>query len=260
MDVFDIKSEFALSVFQMEPDLLSVNCDGRFRRGYAPDLIEYNASKGDVVVGYPSIRHLVPEGLFFDEEFLREASNDQEEQKRRVELLKSKKEMWQSFFKAFDTVLYREDYRLHLQVYDLERQRDIQLATLLTGIDIDREHDGYVRQLACLSLNASLKGNVDVLGFYVGKILHEHVEVEKRKLTPDTDHKSVLYNVVRFTVIIEGLSTTEYRRRMEEYDLFFNFLQWWFLPFDCDCEYAIKERNHPFVLGSGLTLDYNTQF
>lgn len=259
MQEFDVKAEIVLAAKQMKPESLIADCEGHFRRGYASDLVDLN-SKGEVGLGRPGVRHFIPEGLFFNEEYLRDASNNKEEQKQRSEELKYNKELWHNFFKPFDTLLFRKGYAFHLEAYELLHQRDAVLSALISGISMEDEHDSYVRQLATLLLIPSLKGNVDMLGFYVSAILGERVETEKLWLAPDVDHKSVLYTTIRFTVIIEGLTTTEYRRRMERYDPFFSFLQHWFLPYDCDCHYAIKDRTHPFVLGDSLTLDYNTRF
>ena len=258
-DSFDIKAELLLSVLKLSPETIHAHLGGRFSRGYMSELEDYD-EKGNVRIGRPGLLHLVPEGLFYDEEYLRDASTDKEEQKHRMELQERRKEQWSTFFKPFDTILFGKSLTMHQKAYDCERKRDITLASILVGFDLEKERDIYVKQLACLLLNTSIKGNVDMLGFYVSSILKERVETQKMRLTPDANRKSVVFTKVQFTMVIEGLTTTEYRRRMEQYEPFFQYLQLWFLPFDCECEYAIKDMSNKFVLGENITLDYNTHF
>ena len=186
--------------------------------------------------------------------------DEEYEMKRRKERLRLLKQSYASFFKAFDTIFFGQEYALHQTIAGLDADGDNVLLEDVFGIRFSGTHNPYIRRLAGFLHQTSVKGNLPMLGFYVRCILGERVSMDVVQKKAVADQPSESYAFVRFVVHIEGLSNEAYNLRMEQYGVFFRLLFRWFLPFDCECDYCIKDRSQRFVLDDApLTLDYNTQ-
>ena len=259
-NMFDVRAELLLEAYRVNPDAMSVANEGLFYRGYTHDLLELDEKEGKIMLSRNGLRHFLPEGFLVGEEWLRQAADEEYEMKRRKERLRLLKQSYASFFKAFDTIFFGQEYALHQTIAGLDADGDNVLLEDVFGIRFSGTHNPYIRRLAGLLHQTSVKGNLPMLGFYVRCILGERVSMDVVQKKAVADQPSESYAFVRFVVHIEGLSNEAYNLRMEQYGVFFRLLFRWFLPFDCECDYCIKDRSQRFVLDDApLTLDYNTQ-
>lgn len=258
--MFDVSAELALWATGTDISQLSVSKKGRFYKGYTRDLMEIDSSTGEISLARSGLKNFLPEGLFFNEDYLRQEKDDELKMKQKIETIRVAKHRLDVFFKGFDTVFFRLEYRLAQKIAKMECEQLNIILHDVFNIDIEKERNPYVRRLAYLSIVPLAKGDMSQLGFFLQSILNERVHVEIRKRAVLTDKPSALYTFIRFVIMIEGLTTDEYRYRMDLFEPFFSFFQQWFLPFDCECDYCIKDYSQRFRLDQSLTLDYNTQF
>lgn len=235
-----------------------VNNKGRFFRGYRDDMI-INLEEHTLEFSRDGLMRILPEYMFFDEQFLRQYKVDEDLEKRNGEL-KSQKEQLSVFFDAFDTIFERRNIELHRVIDHIESNRVEFILKELYDIDIHRIRNVHVRKLARLLLDGDkVKGNLQMIPFFVRSILG--VNISCRSVARVVDEKNSFYHTeLQFFIFIEGLTSKEYRQKMEEYDEFFWYLEQWFLPFDCDLDFCIKDFHQNFVLGQEMTLDYNIRF
>lgn len=254
---FNTRAELVLNQFDFNPETDCVDKAGRFYRGYCHDIMEADASV--VTLARNGLMHFLPEGLFYDEEYLREY-NPNEDQKKRQEHLSRIKKLHSLFFRTFDNVVFRQEFAMEKKVEEMEIQRDAILLEEIYGFDLRSERDPYVARLAVLRIHApQLKGNVIMLAHFVSAILGEKVSAEMEKRIVDVRGRSEQVPRITFIIEIPRLTTDAYNKKMEEYELFFALLTQWFMPFDIESDYGIKDRRQNMILGEQLILDYNTQ-
>lgn len=254
---FNTRAELVLNLFDVSLDKVSIEKKGRFYKGYCYDIVESDAST--ISLARNGLMHFLPEGLFYDEEYLRQHSPE-EDQKKRLENLSQIKKLYAIFFKSLDNIFFRQEFALEKKISELEVDRDAILLNEIYGFDLHRERDPFVARLAVLRLHApQVKGNVFILSHFVSAIIGERVYMETVKTVADTQQISEVVSSVRFIIEIPSLSAEAYNKKMEQLELFFSLLSQWFLPFDLDCDYCIKDRRQRMILGEQLVLDYNTQ-
>ena len=238
----------------------SVKKSGRFYRGYMPDLMSADKTTKTIELSRNGIMQMLPETLFYKEEYLREDITDSDTLKRKKEELKSQRQRCSVFFEGFDTVFAHQEMYLHDRVRVAECERDTIVLRDVYGIDLSRERNPYVRKLALFLLDGDiLKGNIPLIAFCIRTILDVKVSYEISTKAFDRSMSSH-YKKIRFVLTIEGLSSVEYRNLMEQYEVFFYYVEKWLMPYDCEVDYRIKDYRQRFILGEPLTLDYNTQF
>ena len=232
---------------------------GRFYRGYCKDLL--NISEGEKAIEFSrdGIMHILPEALFYDEQFLCDATNNDDKKRRKAELA-SQCEQLTVFFEALDTIYERRRIELQMCIDSIECDKEAFILKELYDIDIHRIRNPHVRKLSRLLFDGEkVKGNIKLILFFVRSILGTNISCRRVPRVVD-ETKSIYHTELQFIIFIEGLSSEEYRRKMDEYDEFFWYLEQWFLPFDCDVDFCIKDYHQRFVLGQQMTLDYNIRF
>lgn len=248
---------YILSVMENPADILVRKC-GKFYKGYSPDLLEFDTKCNIVELSRNGLMKTLPEGLFFDEEYLKGVL-DLEQKKSRASEVKESNHKMSVFFEAFDNVFFQEELALQQRVDTTESELDYHVLKEFYNIDLKRHRNSLVRKLACMLLDGDvLKGNLYLLPFGVRTILKAKTACRVSRYVVD-DESAATSRKVEFIVYIDNLSNAEYRRKMEDYEEFFYYLEDWFLPFDCEVDYCIKDIHQLFRLGEQLTLDYNTQ-
>jgi len=255
----DIRAEMLFSSSdENEYKDLSIRNRGRFYNGYCPDVLEVNRAEGFVDLSRNGIMHSLPQAIFYNEEYLRERGDD-ENFKVRSAKVKKQRELIEAFFEVPDNVLFDTELELHKTLDSIETEKEALVLMEFYDFDIKRERNPLVRKLARLLLDGdAVKGNLKMISFFVRAILGERTECRISHNVVDKDN-SVYHKAISFIVFIKGLSNSEYRAKMDSLEEFFWFLEQWFLPFDCDVDFCIKDTDQTFVLGEQLTLDYNTQ-
>lgn len=258
----DTRAEFIATQKENALADYSIRMRGLLHKGYCGDLMEINHVFHTADMARDGLFHMLPDGLFFYEDYLRDARND-DERKDRAALLKEQKANYAVYFEPFDTLLFRQSISLQQKIDKAEENQQVLLLKTFYGIDLTRVRNPLVKQLAYLWLESDVvKGDISLLAFCVKKILGEQTSCRVTSMVPvdlPEGANAMAYNHVQFTIFIKGLTASEYKEKMSQYEEFFAFLRQWFLPYDCEMDYCIKDTHQPFILGEQLTLDYNTQ-
>lgn len=242
----------------INPDEFVSRYRGRFFCGYADDLMKLNREEHAFEFSRDGMMRLLPESMFFDEQYLRDSKDQEELQYRKAEL-DAQHEQQSIFFEAFDTILEKRNIDLHRCIDTIESNKEEFVLKELYGIDLHRIRNPHVRKLARLRLDEDrIKGDIKLIPFFVKSILDAKVSCRTKARVVD-EANSFYYTELQFFIFIDGLSSEEYRQKMAEYEEFFWYLEQWFLPFDCDVDFCIKDYKQTFVLGQQMTLDYNVR-
>ena len=242
----------------INPDEYVSRYRGRFFRGYTDDLLAVSNTEHAFEFSRDGIMHLLPEALFYDEQYLHDSTN-KEDLLRRTDELKKKREQLSVFFEAFDTIFERRRIELQRSIDSIESNKEEFVLKEMYDIDIRRIRNVHVRKLARLLLDADrIKGNLHLIPFFVRSILDAKISCRSVNRVVDAT-RSIYHTELQFLIFINDLSSSQYRQKMDELDEFFWYLEQWFLPFDCEIDFCIKDYHQDFVLGQQMTLDYNIQ-
>ena len=258
-----LKAETYLSSFLDSCRDVIVEPEGVFSRNFAEDMIEVDADEFNkklvLKLSRDSIFHLLPEGLFFVENKLREIGKkgDSEKFKAEAERIRLEKRKLLSFFQPFDMTYFKLRFELEKTLNKMATNRIPIIIDELFGIyDLNTENQLIRRMIPLVTIASEIRGNKNLLK-EVLKILFYPAKVDmfllKRPKALGT-RKSIL----KMNVYIEKLSADQFRRLKKETDELAEFLYEWFLPVDMGYEFKVKDKNQRFILGKAMTLDYNT--
>ena len=246
----DVKAETILSC--LENDLnFQVQYSGVFSRNYSNDVlsVEKNENNDKVIkLSRDGIFHILPEGLFFKEERLKNIKNrtdiDFESEHKKV---KTEKKRIESFFRPFDTELFKLSFKLEKKVNQIsENNNYIIMQSLFNRFEITSENKYINKIKPLLPFVSKIRGNLKLLKDILRIIFLSTVETIENGFS------------VVFIIHKKKLSKEDYLEMDKELSPFFDFLYEWFLPLEVECSYKIKDYEEPFVLGNPLILDYNT--
>lgn len=261
-----IKAETLLSTFTSSCSDILIETQGVFSRNYNDDVISLEVSDEyknflTLALSRDSVFHILPEGLFFKEEVLRELAKkgDSDKFKAEEERIRKEKKKILLFFQPFDTVYFRLRFELEKQLNKLSENRIKALTDKIFDvypIEEDAKNPFIRRIVPLLPYASEIRGNMllmkDVLkkAFYPAQI--DLYTIRQRK--ESGNWKSLLKIIVH----IEKLSAAQFRNLKKEADVFGRFFYEWFLPVDLEYHLKIKDTRERFVLGKAMTLDYNT--
>lgn len=267
--IVDIKAESIIAVLS-DKDKPEVFAQGYFYRNFCEDIVEIsNEPNGNIVIALSrdGIYHLLPEALFFFEKRLLikkkgsiiKAEIPQEEAiKKEIEKQNAEKIQLLAFFKFFDTKYFATSLVLEKKIFQIENIKINFILIHFFGYDINNTDNQYIIKIAPLLIHAyQIRGDLLLLQKILSAVLNSRVEINKRNTFNDELFEAIMS--LEFIVHIEGLSLKEYRALNEAYEPFFLFVSEWFLPFELDYRYRIKDKVQAFVLNKPLILDYNTQ-
>jgi hypothetical protein len=266
----EIKAEVFINKnfdFQREKEINLLGC---FYRNFCEDIIEINSDNKNnirIFLSRDSIFNLLPETLFFDEQSLLIKKKSRTKQKTKInkeavvyEMQKqqSQKKTLKSFFKFFDGKLFDLTLLLEKHVMEiLSNKNDLLLKNVL-NIDVGKINNKYILKLSHLLLYSNqIRGNLLLINEIIVAALEEKVEIRRKSYFCSEIKES--YSVVEFIIHIKKLSRKQYNELNDLYRPLFLFIAEWFLPFDVDSEYIIKDKAETFILDKKLILDYNTQ-
>ena len=248
IDTEEIKAETLMAQMDAKENL-NVHMQGIFSRNYAEDLmgVVHDKDKTTIELSRNGIFHLLPEGLFFEENRLRSVRGEYFEDK--YDKFKKEKDIIKSFFQPFDTEYFKQDFALEKKLNAIAGCGNaVLLNTLLNEPEIDTNNEYLAKIKLLLPFVSRLRGNPALLT----NILEEVFSVEKVEIkNPRPLH-------IRFIIHKEGLSKEVYKKMNTELSLFFDFFHRWFLPVEVEYDYRIKDYKVHFILSNKLLLDYNT--
>jgi hypothetical protein len=262
IEIHDIKAETVASLMIDRDTDIEIAEKGSFYRNICEDIIEMEYLRTSVVsisLSRDGIYQLLPEALFFHEDRLlaTRETNYVEELKR----LKNEKEVLSTFFKPFDTAYFECSAFLEEVANEMAMRQNNILLNLLFDYNIQKEENKHIKQLAPLLPYAfEIRGDLKFLQQILQAIFKEKVEISLiyRQEYPYRED-SIDSPVQVFTFHVKGLNAILYKQMMDELAAFFPFFAEYFLPFDVDYIFKVRDINQVFLLEKPLVLDYNTQ-
>ena len=240
-----IKAETLISLMDINEGI-DVRMQGVFSRNYSEDLIR--VSNEEVELSHNGIFHLLPEGLFFEKNRIKNIPKAEFTEKYKQ--FEIEKETIKSFFRPFDIEYFRLNLELERKLNAIAEQGN-KIFFIKDFFDISEidENNTYISKIkTILPFVGFLRGNLALLTDILKNILSvEKVEIKKEK---------TLY--LKFVIHKEGLFKEEYQSMDGNLSVFFDFFCQWFLPIEAKYDYQIKDYKNPFILGNTLLLDYNT--
>lgn len=261
----NIKAESFLSVLQDSIAETNIEFEGVFTRNFLDDILDYkyytfpDKNQFEVRLSRDGLFHLLPEGLFFKEELLKKVEREKNKEKFRTlcEKIRKEKQKIRLFFQPFDKTYFNLRFELEKKLNETAADRTQLLTNELFDIfTINRENHLIEKIIPILPLASEIRSNRmiwrDVLRnvFYPAKV---EVRIAQKRNTSGN-----MTNIVKATIHIEELSNSHYKNIKKDVDVFAQFFYEWFLPADMRYAFKIKDTKQTFILGSEMTLDYNT--
>jgi len=243
----EIKAEILISLMNVDK-ILNIYMRGAFSRNYSGDLI--GISNKEAELSRNGIFHLLPEGLFFENNRIRDIIKNSFDEKYRQ--FKNEKREILSFFQPFDTEYFKLSLSLEENLNTVVEQGNVIFSNIFlseTDTTINNDYISKIKKL--LPFVSQLRGNFPVLI----DILKYILKVEK--IDTRIDKKQTCYKCT-FFIHKEGLSKAAYMEMDEKLDDFFKFFSEWFLPVEMKHDYRVKDYKERFNLSKMLLLDYNT--
>ena len=252
LDTKGIKAETLITMLNVH-DHLHVQAKGVFSRNYSEDVLmmDHEKNKTTIDVARNGIFHLLPQGLFFDENLLAGNTKSSFEFEKVYKELARKKKDALTFFRPFDTAFFKLTLELEQKLNTIAQAGNNTLIDAFidtSEIENDNKYIASIKKL--LPFANQIRGNlpliVDIL-----KNLFSCKKIDMQTISP-------LYK--RFIIHKEGLNKKEYHEMEKEIKPTFNFLCHWFLPVEQKFDYRIKDYTRPFKFQNSPILDYNTHF
>ena len=228
--------------------------DGTFYRNYSQDVLELSPEENSVRLSRDSILGLLPQGLLSPEDELR--SGDIQEKHKALEW---QQKLLSEAFLPFDSLNFRRKLRMERQVSELLNGKLEYLLKTYFGFDLAAETNPYVREVAVLlPYIRHRRADFGLVRNLLSSLFNCPVAQLERRWS-QVDSTLCWLPVLRFELLIPGLSAQAYRDLSQQLQPLTDFLAEWFMPMDLRLEIVIKQHGEPRQLDSQWTLDYNTE-
>lgn len=241
-----IKAEILMLQMGIKED---VRMQGVFSRNYSEDLIgiDYEENKPVVKLSRDGVFHLLPEGLFFEENRIK--SIHKNDFNVEYEQFNEEKKSIEQFFQAFDIVHFKLGLEMEKKLNDiLQKGNTVFTSAFLDDQKTDSDNEYISKIKILLPFVSQLRGNLALLTELLENVFSAK-KVEPKRIQPFR---------IQFIIHKENLSKEEYLLMDKNTNTFFDFFRHWFLPVEMECDYRIKDYTSSFTLGNTSLLDYNT--
>ena len=266
LNLDNIKAEsFLTSTMESLEDTI-LEFQGVFSRNYYNDIIGLeqeeviDKSLLYIKLSRDSLFHILPEGLFFRENDLRNVAkeNNPEKFKALEEKIRREKQTILTLLYPFDKTYFTLRFELEQKLNELAQNKTSLLIDKLFDIyQIDNKNDLIKKVIPLLPLASEIRSN-KMIWRDIFKSIFYPANVVVRIAEKQND-AGIMKQIVKTTLYIEKLTNREFKKLIKDLDVFAAFFYEWFLPVDMGYEFKIKDINEQFVLGGEMTLDYNTQ-
>ena len=254
-DIPEIRAEVLLNYLYPEAgNQWTVQNEGTFYRNYNSDLLTIDAEEMKAETARDSFIKLLPQGLITLDTDLKG-----EDAAEKFKQLQIKLRLLRETFKPIDTFQFRDSVFIEKQVDNLLQNKISYVLNTYFGIDLDKIENRYVREAAILLPYVS-KRRGD-FGF-VADLLKVLFKCEVKMTTgrySHTDSTRQWLPMVRYEMLIPGLSQDEYLEKNAELKPLKDFIQEWFIPVEVWCQIDIKEHNVHQQTNTRIILGYNTE-
>lgn len=219
---------------------------GIFSRNYSGDFRSCDPENNTIELSRDGLYEILPNMLFFTGNEL--LGKDEADFKWTERVLKQRKERIKNVMMPFDSCYFNDSLFLEKTLNDVVSNKTLIVLQTLTGIDFSKEENPYIRRMAPALLQAAkVRGDYRFLCRMMTCVLGYK-----------TDYR--LYSDrVRFVVNRPDLGRYDFLSYLEELKPFFQFVEEWFVPFELQCEFKVRDytRDDRFEGQNKLMLDYN---
>ena len=228
--------------------------DGAFYRNYSRDVMELSPEENTVWLSRDGFLDLLPQGLLSREDSLK-TGDIQEKHKELERQLRILSEA----FLPFDSLAFRRRLKLERNLSEvLEGKLSYVLKTYF-GVDLEAQENPYVREFAVLlPYVRQWRGDFGQLKSLLSAVFHCPVAMKEGRYS-ETDSTREWLPVVRYELLVPGLSAAEFQALYTEVKPLEAVLSEWFVPMEVRLELAVREHTDASRVNSRLTLDYNTE-
>ncbi|MCR4766200.1 MAG: hypothetical protein K5856_08535 [Bacteroidaceae bacterium] len=227
---------------------------GSFYRNYTEDILFLDEETKELELSRDGFVNLLPEGLFNRQDDLKgeDMHAKFKEQELRIRLLKDA-------FVPIDSYWFKQSLYVERQISELlEKKLDYILLTYF-GFDLNKEQDPLVKKVAVILPFISVKrGDFGFVRNLLETLFHCEVVMEEGRYS-HTDNTVRWLPMVRYNLLIPGLTAEEYKQRNEAMEPLRKFIKEWFMPVEVECQMLLKEYGVPQQTDMRLVLDYNTE-
>lgn len=251
----EASAELLLNILHPElKDQWVVRSKGTFYRNYNADLLSVDKETCEVKLSRDGYLKLLPQGLLALDEELKNG-----EFAEHHESVLRRRQVMQEAFVPFDTFAFRRRLRIEEKVSQLLNSKVDYLLRTFFHYDRKSETNPYVRKLAVtLPYIHTLRANFPFLRSLLQSVVGCEVEMVKGRYGDEDDTRDWL-PWLRYHLLIDGLSTEQYKELTPDVEGLEQFVQEWFIPFNMKCTIRIKHRPQPEKLNQSLTLEYNSR-
>lgn len=246
MEGKEIKAETWLSASHPTQKEWIAHTKGIFSRDYAEDLRSCNAENASVELSRDGLYEILPNGLFFKGNELQGVNESDFEWTEKV--LKQRRERIKTVLLPFDSSYFNHSLALEREVNETLADKDKTLLQTFFGDEFTDQRDPYVRKMMPLMPQvARVRGDYRFLCKAITLILGFRT------------HYKLTNSHLRFIVNRPGLSRPDFLHYLEELEPFFLFVKEWFVPFELQCDFKVRdyERDDRIDGPNKLLLDYN---
>lgn len=254
-NLYQVRAEMLLNYLypELEKDWM-VQCKGTFFRNYSQDILSLYEDERKVTLARDGFLRLLPEGLLTKNDDLKG-----EDVAAKYKELEWRKELLNEAFSPFDTYIFRKKLSIERSVSELLDQKLEYLLKEYFNFDLAAEKSELVKEAAViLPFVCRWRGDFGFVANLLGALMECEVEMKVGKYS-HLDTTVCWLPLVRYNLLIPGLTPEVYKERTEELKSLVDFLKEWLIPFDVMCEVKIKEHKGPQRLSVIPTLDYNTE-
>ena len=261
----NIKAESFLSSMLDSLSGINLEFQGVFSRNYYNDIIyidpETDSERNplNINLSRDSIFHILPEGLFFRENELRKVQKEKNVEKFKAlseKIIREKLKLL-AFFYPFDKTYFGLRFELERKLNELaENRTSLWMDELFDIFRIDDKNELIKKVIPLLPLASEIRSN-PMIWRDIFKNIFYPADIDVR-IAEKMNAAGMINRIVKTTIYIEKLSNPEFKKIKKDVDVFAHFFYEWFMPVDMGYVFKIKDIKEPFVLGGGMTLDYNT--
>ena len=228
--------------------------EGTFYRHYNSDVLSVDDEKMEVQTSRDSFMSLLPQGLLTLSTDLKGegAAERFKQMERRLRLL-------HEAFKPIDTFRFRDSLYLESQADGLLQNKLPYILNTYFGVDLTEIENPYVREAALLLPYVSRRrGDFGFLANLLQVLMKCDVHMTTGRYS-HTDTTQQWLPMVRYELLIPGLSSEEYCQKIKDLEPLREFICEWFIPCEVWCEMVIREHGVPQQTDTRLTLGYNSE-
>ena len=254
-DLPEIRAELLLNYLYPEADRQwTVQNEGSFYRNYNSDLLAFNDERMEAQTARDSFMKLLPQGILTLDDDMK--GEDAAEKFKQMEL---RLRLLRETFKPIDSFRFRDSLLIEHQVDSLLQNKLSYILNTYFGIDLEQIENQYVREAAMLLPYVSRRrGDFGFIANLLQTLFRCEVLTDTGRYSHTDDTRQWL-PMVRYKLMISGLTPEEYREMDKEIEPLREFISEWFMPFEVWCQIVIKEYNVPQQTDTRLTLGYNTE-